>query len=81
MTDDHCLDRDRLRRAISGLKTVEREVLLLSARHGLSNEAIAARLVISKAEVERRLADALVALDRCREVPRRRWWRRWSRAR
>ena len=69
---------DRLERAAAKLRPIEREVLILSARDGLSNGEIAARLGITAAAAERILARALCRLDRALERQRRRpWWRFW----
>lgn len=65
----------RLDRAVAGLRPMEREVLLLSAREGLSNDKVAQRLGISSAEAERLLATALCRLDRALDRQERRWWR------
>lgn len=67
----------RLGRAVSRLRPIEREVLFLSAREGLRNQAIAARLGISTEAAERHLADALYHLDRHLERQERPWWRFW----
>lgn len=69
-------DRDRVRRAVMNLQPIQREVLMLSAADGLSNEVIATRLGLDVDEVRRHLADAMVALDRALNPPRRSWWRR-----
>lgn len=68
---------DRLERAVSSLRPVEREVLLLSARDGLSKQEIAARLGITADAAERLLARALCRIDRTLERQRRPWWRFW----
>jgi len=67
----------RLMKAVSTLRPAEREVLMLSARDGLSNAEIAERLGITSAVVERRLADAIYRLDRALERQERPWWRFW----
>ena len=71
------ITRARLLRAADQLSADQREVLVLSAREGLSNEKIAARLGISAEAVERLLAAALVALDRALDRQERPWWRFW----
>jgi len=71
------LEPDRLARAISKLRPIEREVLLLSAREGLSTDRIAARLMLPPEAVKRHLADALCNLDRAVERDARPWWRFW----
>jgi DNA-directed RNA polymerase specialized sigma24 family protein len=68
---------DRLEKAASKLRPAEREVLMLSAREGLSNAAIARRLGMPEAAAERLLADAVCALDRALERQERPWWRAW----
>lgn len=70
-------DPDRLERAVSRLKPIEREVLFLSAREGLRTDQIAAQLDLSRETVERHLADALCNLDRHLERMNRPWWRFW----
>ncbi len=68
---------DRLRKAASKLRPAEREVLILSAREGLSNAEIAERLGITSADSERLLADALCELDRALDRQMQPWWRFW----
>ena len=55
---------ERLERAASSLRPIEREVLVLSARERLSNGEIAARLGITAQAAERLVARALCKLDR-----------------
>jgi RNA polymerase sigma factor (sigma-70 family) len=52
-------DAQRVEQAAAALSPHEREVLVLSAGHGLRNADIAARLGISERRVERILARAL----------------------
>lgn len=73
----HCLKRASARRIASRLDPLERKVLVLSARDGLSNEEIASRLAISPAEAERLLASALCRLSSALERKRKRRWRLW----
>lgn len=73
----HSVPLDRLRKAVSTLRPAEREVLMLSARDGLSNAEIAERLGITSAVAERLLADAIYRLDRALERQERPWWRFW----
>lgn len=54
---------DDVERAAGALSPVEREVLVLSAREGLRNGAIAAKLGMSERKIERILARALRKLD------------------
>lgn len=58
---------DRLEKAASSLRPIEREVLVLSARERLSRGEIAERFGISPEAVERLLAKALCKLDRALE--------------
>ena len=64
-------------RAAAVLSQLEREVLVLSAGHGLRNEEIAARLCLSERRVERLLARALRKFDRALERQERPWWKFW----
>jgi len=45
--------------------------------HGLSYAEIAERLGTSVEQVERRMAQAILALDRAMDGEKRRWWRFW----
>lgn len=71
------LTHERLERAASRLRPVEREVLGLSAREHMSNQEIAARFGITVRAAERILAKALCRLDRALERQERPWWRFW----
>ncbi len=71
------LPLDRLERAAASLGPMEREVLILSAREGLSNAEIGQRLGITSRKVERLLANALCTLDRALERQERPWWKLW----
>lgn len=67
----------RVERAAAALSRLEREVLVLSAGHGLRAFEIAARLGISERRAQRLLARALRKFDRALERggrPRRRFW-------
>lgn len=68
---------DRLERAAASLRPIEREVLILSAREGLSNAEIGQLLGITSRKVERLLANALFKLDRALERQERPWWKLW----
>lgn len=68
---------DRLERVAANLPPVERDVLDLSAREGLSNRDIAVRLGITPETAERLLARALCRLDRAIERQEWPWWRFW----
>lgn len=68
---------EQLEKAAAGLRPVEREVLMLSAREHLSNEEIAARLGITAEAAERLLAKVLCKLDRAFERQERPWWKFW----
>lgn len=68
---------ERLEKAAAGLRPIEREVLMLSARKHLSNDEIAARLGITAKAAERLLAKALCKLDRALERQDQPWWRFW----
>jgi RNA polymerase sigma factor (sigma-70 family) len=70
-------EAERVARAAASLSPLEREVLGLSAGHGLSNREIAARLGISERRTERQLARALRKFDRALHQPSRPWWRLW----
>ena len=70
-------DVRRVERAAAALSRLEREVLVLSAGHGLRNAEIAARIGISDHRAQRILARALRKFDRAME-DRSPWWRFWS---
>ncbi|HEY0114564.1 MAG TPA: sigma factor-like helix-turn-helix DNA-binding protein [Allosphingosinicella sp.] len=70
-------DLAQLESAASTLRPIEREVLFLSAREGLSYDEIAARLDITSQEAGGHLADALYGLDRELERRKQPWWRFW----
>jgi RNA polymerase sigma factor (sigma-70 family) len=71
------LTPERLEQAAARLRPIEREVLFLSARGGLSNDQIAEQLGIATEAAERLLAKALRKLDRALERQERPWWRFW----
>ena len=68
---------ERLERAASSLRPIEREVLLLSSRERLSNAEIAARLGMTTQAAERLLARTISKLDRALDRQERPWWRFW----
>ena len=68
---------ERLEKAASSLRPIEREVLVLSARERLSNDEIAARLGVTAQAVERLLARAICRLDRALQRQERPWWKLW----
>jgi DNA-directed RNA polymerase specialized sigma24 family protein len=61
------------------LSALERDVLTLSAGHGLRNADIGAALGISERRAERILARALRKFHRAMEQRPRRWWHLWMR--
>lgn len=75
--DRSAMTLEQLERAASRLPPMEREVLVLSAREGLSNGDIGARLGITPEAAERLLARALCRLDGALERQRQPWWRFW----
>lgn len=68
---------ERLAAAIARLDPLEREVYVLGAVEGLSNDEIAVRLGLPVSEVEQLLAAALCDLDRELRASDRPWWRFW----
>jgi DNA-directed RNA polymerase specialized sigma24 family protein len=68
---------EQLERAASSLSPIEREVLVLSAREGLSNDDIAARLGITPEATDRILAHAICRFDEALDRQDRLWWRFW----
>jgi RNA polymerase sigma factor (sigma-70 family) len=70
-------ERERVERAAAALSRLEREVLALSAGHGLRNDEIARRLGISERQAERLLARALRKFDRAMHERPQPWWRWW----
>ena len=71
------VELERIERAAAKLRPIEREVLFLSAREGLRNDAVAARLGITAEAAERHLADALYHLGRNLNRQERPWWKFW----
>ena len=69
------IDPHRFERALRRLPFLEREALLLRARHGLSYAEIGVVLGLSPEAAEARVVRALIKLDvRLKERP---WWRFW----
>ena len=66
---------ERLERAAARLSQLERDVLVLSAGHGLRNDDIAARLGLSERRAERILAQALRKFDRALRPQGHSWWK------
>jgi DNA-directed RNA polymerase specialized sigma24 family protein len=64
MSQDDVSMKAAMRRAVAALPERERSVFQLCAVEGLGYPTIAGRLGTSVAEVERRLATALLAIDR-----------------
>jgi RNA polymerase sigma factor (sigma-70 family) len=71
-------ESERVERAAAALSPLEREVLVLSAGHGLRNHEIAARLGISERRALRILARALRKFARAMDE-RPSGWRLWRR--
>ena len=69
----------RVERAAAVLSALEREVLVLSAGHGLGSATIAEKLGLGERRVERILAKALRKFDRAMDERPRPWWRSWQR--
>ena len=74
-SDRPAVTPERLEKAAASLRPLEREVLILSAGEGLSNEDVAERLGMMTDAAERLLANALCKLDRALERQERPWWR------
>lgn len=68
---------ERLERAAARLSPLERDVLVLSAGHGLRNDEIAARLGLSERRAERILARAVTKFDRAFRPRGHSWWKFW----
>jgi len=77
MTEPPSAEVARVERAAAALSPREREVLVLSAGHGLGTFEIAAKLGISERRAQRLLARALRKFDRALEQDGRRRWRFW----
>ena len=64
-------------RPAPALERIEREVLVLAAREGLTSAEIAVRLGITPERAGRLLASALANLDRALARQGQRWWKLW----
>jgi DNA-directed RNA polymerase specialized sigma24 family protein len=68
---------ERVKRAASMLRPLQRRVLSLSAGEGLASDEIARRMGLTAERVDRLLVEALVSLHRALERQERPWWRFW----
>ena len=68
---------ERVERAAASLSPLEREILTLSAGHGIRTNEIARTLGIGERRARRLLARALRKFDRALCEPRRGRWRLW----
>ena len=66
---------ERRQRCSRLFQPLERDVLVLSAGHGLRNDEIAARLGLSERRAERILAQALRKFDRALRPQGHSWWK------
>lgn len=67
----------KLERAFATLKPKHQRLILMRRVDGLSYAEIAERLSTSVEQVERRMAQAILALDRAMDDEERPWWRFW----
>lgn len=67
----------RLETAFRSIKPKHQRLILMRRVDGLSYAVIAERLGTSVAQVERRMAQAILALDRAMDETVRPWWRFW----
>jgi RNA polymerase sigma factor (sigma-70 family) len=67
----------QLETAFRSLKPKHQRLILMRRLDGLSYAEIAERLGTSIAQVERRMAQAILALDRAMDNENRPWWRFW----
>jgi RNA polymerase sigma-70 factor (ECF subfamily) len=67
----------QLEAAFCSLKPKHQRLILMRRVDGLSYTEIAERLDTSVAQVERRMAQAILALDRAMDDEKRPWWRFW----
>jgi RNA polymerase sigma factor (sigma-70 family) len=68
---------EQVEAAFRTLKPKHQRLILLRRVDGLSYAEIAERLGTSVAQVERRMAKAILALDLAMDGERRPWWRFW----
>ena len=66
-----------LETAFRSIKPKHQRLILMRRVDGLSYAEIADRLGTSVRQVERRMAQAILALDRAMDEVRRPWWRFW----
>ena len=76
-SDRPSITREQLEKAAAGLRPIELEVLVLSARERMSNGEIAARFGMTTQAAERLLARAISKLDQAIERQERPWWKFW----
>jgi RNA polymerase sigma factor (sigma-70 family) len=67
----------QLERAFRSIKPKHQRLILMRRVDGLSYAEIAERLGTSVEQVERRMAQAILALDRAMDEAERPWWRFW----
>jgi RNA polymerase sigma-70 factor (ECF subfamily) len=67
----------QLESAFRSLKPKHQRLILMRRVDGLSYAEIAEQLGTSVAQVERRMAQAILALDRAMDDEERPWWRFW----
>ncbi|MDP9421504.1 MAG: sigma-70 region 4 domain-containing protein [Pseudomonadota bacterium] len=67
----------QLETAFRSIKPKHQRLIQMSRVDGLSYAEIAERLGTSVKQVERRMAQAILALDRAMDEFRRPWWRFW----
>lgn len=70
-------EMERLEAAFRSLKLKHQRLILMRRVEGLNYAEIADRLDTSIAQVERRMAKAILALDRAMDEGAKRWWRFW----
>lgn len=68
---------EQLEAAFRTLKRKHQRLILMRRVEGLSYAEIATRLGTSVAQVERRMAKAILALDLAMDGEKRPWWRFW----